>query len=89
MKVEEPTLAYHSQPTVSRLKGQIIKSVEHEMDIHALNHLWSVIEQMKKNDESRPAPRRLAALNGILNTKKSKKTYKVMRDEHMKEKYGL
>lgn len=89
MKAEEPTFVYQSQLSATRLRGQIIKSVEHEQDIHALHHLWIVIEQMKKNGARRDSQRKLTALHGILKTDGTNKTYKEMRDEHMAEKYGL
>ena len=89
MKVEEPTFVYQSQPTATRLRGQIINSVEHEEDIHALRHLWVVIEQMKKDGKNRIPKKRLSELRGVLKTAKTNKTYKEMREEYMMEKYGL
>ena len=89
MKVEEPTFVYQSQPTATRLRGQIINSVEHEEDIHALRHLWVVIEQMKKDGKNRIPKKRLSELRGVLKTAKTNKTYKAMREEYMMEKYGL
>lgn len=89
MKVEEPAFAYQSQPTASRLRGQIINSVEHEEDIHALRHLWVMIEQMKKDEKRKTSPKRLSELRGVLKTVKTDKTYKEMREECMMEKYGL
>ena len=89
MEVEEPTFVYHSQPTIARLRGQIIKSVKHEEDIHALRYLWLTIVQMKKAEEPSKSPKSLATLRGILKTGKTSKTYKEMRNEHMLRKYGL
>lgn len=89
MKVEEPAMAYQSQPTANRLKGQIIKSVECEDNMRILQHLYVVIEQMKKNEEKKTSSKGLSSLQGILKADKETKTYKEMRDEYMLEKYGL
>jgi len=89
MKAEEPTFVYQSQQTATRLRGQIIKSVESEDNMRVLQHLYVVIEQMKKNEERKVSSKGLSSLQGVLRTDKETKTYKEMRDEYMLEKYGL
>lgn len=88
MKVEEPKFLYRPRPSVANLRKLIIQSVEHEESTHVLQHLYVVMEQMRREEERKTPSRSLSSLRGILKSDKIDKTYGEMRDEYLLEKYG-
>ena len=86
MKAEEPIVAYGTTSSITHLRGEIIKSIEHEQDISVLQSIATLIEQTQKEKDFKATRPSLNSLCGIL---KSDKSYEELRDEYLKEKYAV